>query len=285
MLTRQTSGSVVCPSCGKLVGVAEPACWSCGRRNPGMWGFGPMLRRLGHDLGITQVVIGGCVLLYALSLLLDSSNIRFDGTMSLLAPSMRSLQAMGASGVVPIIANGHWWTLITAGWLHGGLLHILFNMLWVRQLAPASAMLYGAGRTFLIYSLASVTGFALSSFGGFYLPGLARLMGQAYYTVGASAAIFGLLGAIVYAGRRGVAAQLGRQAWIYAVILGLFGLVMPGVDNWAHLGGFVGGYVIGRWFDPLKPEKVDHLIGALAALAITVLALGLALFQGVRFGG
>ena len=282
---RQTSGSIVCPSCGKLVGVGEEACWSCGRRNPGMWGFGPMLRRLGNDLGVTQVVIGGCVLLYVLSLLLDSSGIRFSGSLSFLSPSNQSLQAMGASGAIPVVVRGHWWTLISAGWLHGGLLHILFNMMWVRQLAPATAMLYGAGRTFLIYTLSSIVGFTLSSYGGAMLPFLAPLMGRAFFTVGASAAIFGLLGAMVYAGRRGVASQIGRQAWIYAIILFVFGLVLPGVDNWAHLGGFVGGYAVGRWFDPMKPEKVDHLIGALAALAVTVLAIGLAVFHGVRLGG
>ena len=51
MFKRQTTGSVVCASCGSLVGVNDDTCYTCGRRNPGLWGFGPMLRAFGNDLG------------------------------------------------------------------------------------------------------------------------------------------------------------------------------------------------------------------------------------------
>ena len=51
----------------------------------------------------------------------------------------------GASGAIPVFRFDRWWTIFSAGWLHGGLLHIFFNMLWVRQLAPETAELYGAG--------------------------------------------------------------------------------------------------------------------------------------------
>ena len=54
-LKRQTQGSVVCPSCRRLVGVAESNCPYCGRSKPGMWGFGPWLQRLGGDLGFEKV--------------------------------------------------------------------------------------------------------------------------------------------------------------------------------------------------------------------------------------
>ena len=294
LFKRQTTGSVVCPACGKLVGINEAECWHCGRRNPGMWGFGPALRRLGGDLGVTQIVIAGCVVLYLASLLLDSGNVRLEGSLNFLAPSGRSLQRLGASGAVPVVVNGHWWTLLSAGWLHGSLIHILFNMMWVRQLAPAAAAIFGSGRTMILYVVSSAAGFLLSSVMGYALTVaqgsllagvLSLLMGRAFLTVGASAAVFGLLGAIVYAGRRGVAsAHLSRQAWIWAVFLFIFGLVFPGVDNWAHLGGFLGGYGLARWFNPLLPEKPDHLFGALAALALTVISIAVALFRGLQLG-
>ena len=51
MFKRQRTGSVVCASCGSLVGVNDDRCYTCGRRNPGLWGYGPLLRRLGNDLG------------------------------------------------------------------------------------------------------------------------------------------------------------------------------------------------------------------------------------------
>jgi len=176
-----------------------------------------------------------------------------------------------------------WWTPLSAGWLHGGLLHILFNMLWVRQLAPVTAAIYGPARTMLIYIGASVVGFTMSSF-GILIPVLSSLLGRALFTVGASAAIFGLLGALVYAGRRGIAMHVGRQAWMYAVILFIFGIVMPQVDNWAHLGGFLGGYGLARWMNPHEPERADHLFAALGALLLSLLAVGASVLSGLSAG-
>ena len=65
MFKRQKTGSVVCASCGSLVGVNDEQCYTCGRRNPGLWGFGPVLRRLGHDFGFVTLVVYGCSALYA----------------------------------------------------------------------------------------------------------------------------------------------------------------------------------------------------------------------------
>ena len=61
---RQKTGSVVCASCGSLVGVNDDTCYTCGRRNPGLWGFGPVLRRFGNDFGFTTVIVYGCAVLY-----------------------------------------------------------------------------------------------------------------------------------------------------------------------------------------------------------------------------
>ena len=58
----------------------------------------------------------------------------------------------GASGAYPVFGYGRWWTILSAGWLHGGALHILFNMMWVRQIGPAVADIYGAGRMVIIYT-------------------------------------------------------------------------------------------------------------------------------------
>ena len=69
MFGRKTSGSVVCPGCGSLVGVNDQKCYSCGRSNPGLWGFAPVLRRLGNDLGFVPLVIGASSVMYVLTLL------------------------------------------------------------------------------------------------------------------------------------------------------------------------------------------------------------------------
>src|SRR4030095_15126512 len=127
-MLRQKRGSVVCPSCGSLVGVQDEQCLTCGRRNPGLWGFGPLLSRWGRDLGFTQFVMWGCISLYLLTLVLDPQGIRGGGFLNFLSPSVNSLFVFGASGTIPVFGYGRWWTVLTAGWLHAGILHIFFNM-------------------------------------------------------------------------------------------------------------------------------------------------------------
>jgi rhomboid protease GluP len=169
-----------------------------------------------------------------------------------------------------VFALHRWWTLLSAGWLHGGLLHIGFNLYWVRILAPEAAELYGAARMVILYTIASVAGFLLSSAMAFVpLP----LLHGAMLTVGASAPILGLLGAMVWYGRRGGSSHIGRQAWSYALFMIVFGFFMRGVDNWAHIGGFAGGYLGGMLLDPMRPERGNHQALAVVCLAATALAV------------
>jgi rhomboid protease GluP len=281
---RQKTGSVVCASCGSLVGVNDATCYTCGRRNPGLWGFGPVLRRFGNDFGFTTVIVYGCVVLYGLSLLLTviSGGNPFGGSVfSMLGPNDFAANALGMSGAAPVFSAGRWWTLLSAGWLHGGALHILFNMMWVRQLGPAVGDLYGSARMIIIYTVSSVTGFLLSSFMAAYAP--IPFFAGGSYTLGASAPIFGLLGAMVHYGRRGGSSIVGSTALNYALTMGVFGLIMPGVDNAAHLGGFIGGFLASTWLDPLKPERMDHFAGAALCLLATAIAIGTSLFMTLPY--
>lgn len=264
MLGRKREGSVVCRSCGRLVAVNDSQCFNCGAHNPGLWGWAPVLQRLGGDLGFVSIVTWACVALYLLMLLYDPAGIQ-SGGMSLFAPSTRSVVIFGASGSVPVFGFGRWWTLLSAAWLHGGVLHILFNLMWVRQLGPVTAEVYGPSRLVLIYTFSSITGFLLSTLAGIQL------------TLGASAPLFGLFGALVWAGRRTGSTELGRQALMYAGILMLFGFIWPGVDNFAHAGGFAGGFAAGMWLDPLKRESLGHLSAAAGCLLLTAASLAASL--------
>lgn len=271
----------MCPSCGSLVGVNDDRCYTCGRANPGLWGFGPLLRRLGADLGFVPLVMGASSAIYLVMLIASGTDIRIDGMMSIMAPSTSVLFLFGASGAVPVFGFGRWWTLLSAGWLHSGLLHILFNMLWVRQLGPATADVIGPARTVIVYTVAGVAGFLLSSIAGivmgntpiFFLRG-------AGFTVGASAPIFGLLGALVHYGRTG-SSLMKQQAMGYAVMLFVFGLIMPGVDNYAHAGGFAGGYLTSAFFNPMTRERGDHLVVAVVCLVATFAAIGVSIIHGL----
>ncbi len=278
---RQTSGSVVCPSCGRLVGVQDAECYHCGRRNPGMWGFTPILRRLGQDMGLSAVVLGACTILYLLALALDPYGIEMTGILRFLSPSIESSFVLGASGPVPVFGYGRWWTLASAGWLHGGVLHIVFNMMWIRQLAPATAHLYGPGRTTLIYVVSGVAGFAASSFAPFLPVFINNIMGVGRITLGASAALFGLLGALIHYSRRTGQSQMGQQLWGWVIAFLVFGLVIDGVDNWAHLGGFAGGWGLAYLLDPLKPERIDHLVGGVVALLLSLVAVIVSVWTGL----
>jgi rhomboid protease GluP len=273
---------VLCASCGVLVGVGDDTCYNCGRRNPSLWGFAPALRALGGDMGFVPFVVGTCVVLYGLTLAFSGNEIGMNGLFGLLAPSVRAEFLFGASGGRPIFTFGRWWTVLSASWLHGSALHILFNMMWVRQLAPATAELYGPGRMVIIYTVAGASGFALSSFAWAFLPNLIILRGGDF-TVGASAAIFGLLGALVYYGRRSGSTAVRGQAITYALMLGFFGFVMPGIDNYAHGGGFAGGYLAGRLLDPLKPERIDHMLIAVLCLSISLVSIVVSVVHGVQF--
>jgi rhomboid protease GluP len=284
MFKRQRTGSVVCASCGSLVGVNDDRCYTCGRRNPGLWGYAPLLRAFGNSASFIDLIVYGCAILYTATLLVTlllGLSIVGNGLFGLLAPEGAVAMAFGASGAVPIVRYGLWWTPLSAGWLHGSALHILFNMLWVRQLGPVVGDIYGAARMIIIYTIAGVAGFVLSSAAGVYFAYVpVPFLRGASLTLGASAPIFGLLGALVHYGRRGGSSLVGGQAMQYAVVLFVYGLIWPGggIDNYAHLGGFIGGYLASLWLDPLKPERTDHFIGALLCLIATALAIGASMF-------
>jgi rhomboid protease GluP len=284
VLKRRTSGSVVCPSCGSLVGVRDDKCYTCGRANPGLWGFGPVLRQLGTDLGFTPIVIGACTIVYVLTLVASGSELQLTGggMMSILSPSTRSLLLFGMSGAYPVYVYGWWWTVLSASWLHGGLIHILFNMIYVRQIGPATAEMIGPSRTVIVYVLSGVAGFFLSSTAGYFLGALPiPLLHGAAYTMGASASIFGLLGALVHYGRKSGSSLVHGQALQYAIFAGVFGLIFPGIDNYAHLGGFLGGYVISSALNPLARERGDHLLMAIGLLALSALSILFAVLHGL----
>lgn len=268
-MLRRTSGSSLCYRCGRLNRVDADRCFYCGAPRPGLWGWGHALGRIGVELDATRLVIGACVAAYVASLALDpQAMMRGRGPFSFFSPSHRALLELGMTGAIPWAA-GAWWTLLTANYLHGGLLHILFNVLAIRQLGPAVEEFYGRPRTFLVFTLSGVIGFAVSNALG------------VLFTVGASASVFGFLGAMVHFGRsRGGAYGLAivRQYWQWALVIFVMGFLMPGVNNAAHAGGFLGGYLAALLlgYEGSRPERGWHALAAVGAAVLTLAAFGLA---------
>jgi rhomboid protease GluP len=278
---RKREGSVICAYCGVLVGVNDERCYSCNRRNPGLWGFAPVLRSFGQDLGFVPFAIGTCVILFGLTLVASRGQIGLGGAMSFLSPSTTALFLFGASGAAPVFGLGRWWTVLSAAWLHAGALHIFFNMWVLRQMGPAAADLYGPARTVIIYTIGAIAGFALSSIAGQYFPAFFFLRGSAF-TVGASAPIAGLIGAIFHYGRSGssVARQYAMQ---YIIAMIFYALFLPGIDNYAHAGGFAGGYLAAAYLNPHHPERVQHVVIALLCLAASILAILASVLDGLQY--
>lgn len=268
---RKTSGSILCPTCGRLTNADAAVCLVCGRRNPGMWGFAGPLGRLFRRRSFTDVVTVACIVLYITSLVLDPrAALSPRGIFDAFSPGVEALFNLGAAGSIPW-SLGRWWTLVTAIYLHGGLLHIIFNVLWIRQLGPAVEELYGPARMVVIFSVAGAVGFFASN-----------ILGHAF-TIGASGSIFGLLGAMVAFGqKRGgtFGTMVLRQYGQWALILFIFGFFMSGVNNVAHAGGFVGGFVMGLALSlaERRAERgVDYLLAAIC-LGVTILGFGLNLW-------
>ncbi|MCB1033413.1 MAG: rhomboid family intramembrane serine protease [Acidobacteria bacterium] len=296
MFSRQKTGSVVCPSCGKLVGVSEPKCPYCGRVRPGMFGLTRSFRDLGLDLSFSDLILWTCGLAFLLSLIRDPSGLFAGGLFNILSPTGQSLDLFGMTGADQVFKEGRWWTLLSAGWLHAGLLHFGFNMFALRSLGPLTSELYGQGRFLIVYVLGSVAGFALSvavgaavqsqalGAGGCLLGIVTVVLGPGAVggSLGASAGLMGLVGALLYYGRRGGSSALGQQAKTWIVMILIMGILMRGfVDNWAHIGGALAGYLVARIVDPLKPERTDHLIAGLVLYAGSAGAVVFSVLRGL----
>ena len=273
---RQRSGSLVCTGCGKLISIDERRCPYCGNWRPGLFGFAPALRRaFGDRLDLTTGIIGTCVLLYLMALALEPSAIMGGGggLLGFLSPGGKALYELGMTGGIAW-QQDWWWTLFTATYLHGGLLHILFNMMWVRELVPAVVSVFGTERTFVLFNVAGAVGF------------LASNLALGAPSIGASGAIFGLLGALVVYGRRRGIAMLTAQAWRWALLLFVFGLIVPSVNNWAHAGGFVGGAVAAALVGTAdQRESAGVQLLALACAGVVVAGVALSYAGVMRLEG
>jgi len=230
------SGAVLCPHCRKLINADEPRCPYCGLSHPGAgWRHALGGLHLNEENAYTLLLYLN-VGMYVLSLLLSPTRIgTAPNPLTFLSPSNQSLFLLGATGTVPIDQAGRWWTLLAANYLHGGVLHIFFNMAALRQLAPLVLREYGLQRAVSLYTLGGAAGFFVS-----YLAGVPR-------TIGASAALCALIGALLYYGRHrgGTYGQaVFRTVWGWALSILVFGFLIPGINNWAHGGGMAAGFLL-----------------------------------------
>ncbi|UCD82221.1 MAG: rhomboid family intramembrane serine protease [Desulfobacterales bacterium] len=260
--------SILCPNCRKLISSSEANCPYCGTSRPGSW-----YKHNAWTLGFrdprqfVKYIIAVNVGMYIITILFNPRAAGLSmNPLTFLSPSDNSLFLMGATGTIPIDRYHRLWTLVSASFLHGGILHIFFNMAALHQLAIIVNREFGVYRMFAIYSLSGIIGFWVS-----YLAGVA-------FTIGASASVCGLVGAILYYGksRGGVYGKaLYKQVAMWVVFLFIFGLVVPGINNWGHGGGILAGIVLGflLGYQEKKKENLYHKALAGACATATIAAL------------
>jgi rhomboid protease GluP len=170
------------------------------------------------------------------------------------------------SNFAPYTSDGQWWRLLTAAFLHGGLTHLLVNMVTLYDIGRLCERLFGSRRFAALYLVSGLLGSAASVWWNPHVN-----------SVGASGAIFGVLGAtFVYMldKRNGVPVTVMKA---HAVSMGAFiayilinGLARAGIDNAAHIGGLIGGLVMGYAFArPLARRDANGAAGLRPALGLT----------------
>ena len=272
--------SMLCPNCRKLISLDEPRCPYCGLSKPGArWKRSFAIRLLSNPHDVITYIIYTNVALFILSILLNPTSLGFSSNpFTFFSPSSKSLLILGATGTLPIDQFHRWWTLVSASYLHGGILHIFFNMIALRQLGPFVISEYGMNRLLIIYTITGIFGFFVS-----YIAGIS-------FTIGASASVCGLIGAILYYGKSrggsyGEAIYKQTLGWVVGLVL--FGFFFPGINNWAHGGGLIAGISAGflLGYDEKKRETLIHRVLAWGCIGLTVIILGWAVLQAlyIRF--
>jgi membrane associated rhomboid family serine protease len=178
------------------------------------------------------------------------------------------------------VAEGQWWRLLSAMFLHapGFIFHILFNMYVLYIYGPLVEQAFGTARFVALYVIsgfvASAASFALGP--------------QNVYGVGASGAIFGVVGILlVYTYNRRTSAFIGQYLRNLLIFIGInlaFGFFATGIDNRAHIGGLIAGVLLGAGFDRAREGRASAGAQAATALAVTTVGLGLVLLRSGALG-
>jgi membrane associated rhomboid family serine protease len=262
----------LCPACGTLVGSTATKCHQCGANM--MFSFAAASRSISRFLPqtspVTYAMLGICCLMYALSFIITMKLTGGAG----LGGSIMNIGAIAGEVGLRLGESLPWaynvqqpWRFVTAIFLHGGLLHIGFNMWVLMDIGPMVEELYGSARYLFLFVATGIGGYIVSSF-----------FGQ-HPAVGASGALLGLIGVLLAAttGRKSMGAQALRSAlirWlIYIAVIGL--LPGSGIDNFAHFGGLATGYLLGRVMPDRTPadlseRRMAEFLGWAAGIVVAV---------------
>ena len=174
----------------------------------------------------TNIISLICIIMYIIVGIYGNNFLNFDANI---------LAIFGANNII-LIKNGEIWRLLTCAFLHVGLIHLVVNMYSLIVIGPSVEGLIGKGKFVFIYLFSAISASLMSLV----------FVDSNIVSVGASGAIFGLMGALLYSGYHyRLYLNDAIKTQIIPVILFnlVIGFMMPGIDNGAHIGGLIGGYL------------------------------------------
>ncbi len=253
----------MCPHCRAFITTDDKVCPYCdtpvGPRAVDLRGAGQLIGGLipTSQFG-TVIILTMCIAMYLVTMLAGMK-----------VGEVNALIRYGAA-LPEGVFGGQWWRLITAGFLHGNLMHIGFNMWALMDVGRHAEEIYGEKRMAVIYVSSTIGGFLLSMLRGTSL------------TVGASAGLFGLIGAMIALGVRhkwSAEASAIKAFYLRWAIYGLLWGLLPffRVDNAAHIGGLMTGFVVAYFAGTPREFDVSR------ERVWTVLAVGTILLTGYAF--
>ena len=268
----------ICPACGALVGISATRCHECGTNL--RFSLAALSKKFGgvfgeHEAPVTTVLLIVNIIMLGVSWMALAATGGGGGLAILWRLGGVTQYRLGMSIPLPYLVVGNeWWRVVTAMFLHGGLLHIGFNMMALMQFGPAIEELYGSARYLFIYVFTGAFGFLISAaFGNF--------------SVGASGALLGLVGVMLaVTSKRGGSymRELRSRLITSVVILFVLGFShLMAMDNFAHGAGLASGFLLGKLFVDRQPMNVGerrraYALGWLAGLVV-VASFALMLFH------
>ena len=243
-------GSAVCQGCGRLIGASGRACPHCGNRTILLVHHHRRLAALfSGSVSFSRILVAlytiVAIALSIVSVLEDGGRL---GKVLMEGPSTGLLSAAGSLAPTRVVEHGEVWRLVNHTFLHGGLVHLLMNGLVLAMCGPIAEMVYGRARFLILYLVCGVGGATLSGFVHYDIH---------YSAVGASGAIFGLLGTLaVYGYRRRdlFGSSLLHRILFFLVLNAVIGFsgMDSNIDHWGHAGGLLTGLLVGVLLRPLE---------------------------------
>ena len=260
----------LCPACGTLVGATANKCHQCGASMT--FSFAAASKSLSRFMPqtspVTYAMLAICCVMYGLAFVITLKLSGMQGVgggiWNLGGVAGQVNDRLGASLPLPYNITQPW-RFVTAIFLHASLIHIGFNMWVLMDIGPMVEELYGSARYLFLYVATGVVGYLLSSFVG-------------HVSVGASGSLLGLICVLLAAttGRKSMAAQNLRGVLIrWLIYIAILGFLFSGTDNYAHFGGVVSGYLLGRFMPDRTPADLRErrradLLGWATGIAVAV---------------